>query len=259
MNLTIYQVDAFTDVLFKGNPAAVIPLNDWLEDQLMQKIAAENNLSETAFFVAADKGFEIRWFTPEYEVDLCGHATLASSFIIFNYLNYTQDSITFQSKSGPLTVTKKGRLLEMDFPASTPRPCETPSDLVDALGASPIACLVAEDYIAVYDDEVFVKTVVPNFEKIKRLDQRALMITARSKNYDFVSRFFIPSHGINEDPVTGSSFTKLIPYWASVLNKKTFLAKQVSRRGGVVRCTLDGDRVKISGSAVLYLQGEIQL
>ena len=259
MKLTIYQIDAFANELFKGNPAAVVPLNNWLDDQLMQKIAEENNLSETAFFVPTETGFHIRWFTPQYEVNLCGHATLATSFVIFNYMGYNKDQILFQSKSGELTIGKKDDEIEMDFPIMSPKRCKTPQGIVDAFGKAPSVCLLNEDYIAVYDDENFVKTVKPNFEKIKQLDQRAVMVTAKSEQYDFVSRFFIPNHGIDEDPVTGSSFTKLIPYWARVLQKSKFVAKQVSKRGGVVRCQIEGDRVKISGRAILYLKGEIYI
>ena len=257
MNLTIYQIDAFADNLFEGNPAAVIPLQNWLDEQLMQKIAAENNLSETAFFVPTETGFHIRWFTPEYEVNLCGHATLASSFVIFNCLDYKKKQIVFQSKSGELFINLKDDKIEMDFPTMPPEHCDIPAGIIEAFGRAPEECLVNEDYIAVYDDEEFVRTVTPDFEKIKQLDQRAVMITAKSKEYDFVSRFFIPNHGIDEDPVTGSSFTKLTPYWAAALEKNDFIAKQVSKRGGIVQCQLEADRVKISGKAVLYMKGEI--
>lgn len=259
MKLTCYQIDAFANELFVGNPAAVISLDYWLDEQLMQKIAAENNLSETAFFVPTKIGFHIRWFTPEYEVNLCGHATLASSFVIFNYLNYKKRQIIFQSKSGELIISLKDEDIEMDFPVMPVKPCNIPQGIIDAFGRPPSSCLLNEDYIAVYEDEEFVKTVKPDFEKIKQLDQRAVMITAKSNEYDFVSRFFIPNHGINEDPVTGSSFTKLVPYWSGVLHKNKLVAKQVSKRGGIVHCLLEGERVKISGRAVLYMKGEIYL
>jgi PhzF family phenazine biosynthesis protein len=257
--LTLYQIDAFAENLFEGNPAAVIPLREWLTDELMQNLAAENNLSETAFFVAAKEGYHIRWFTPCYEVDLCGHATLASAFVIFNHLGFSGKAINFQSKSGLLKVEKKGNQYELDFPVQKVTVCDTTAEIINTFGKSPKQSFEAEDYLLVFDDEDFVRSVTPDFEAIRKLDKRAVIITARSKSYDFVSRFFIPEYGINEDPVTGSSFTSLAPYWASVLNKKKFKARQVSARGGNVNCELVGDRVKISGTAVDYMKGVITI
>lgn len=259
MKLTQYQVDAFSDKLFHGNPAAVIPLQTWLEDDLMQQIAAENNLSETAFFVEEDGKFHIRWFTPEYEVPLCGHATMASAHVIFEELQLAKTRIEFTSLSGPLEVTKKNIHLILNFPIQQPEPCKIPEKMLDCFGRRPECCLVNQDYIAVYEDEDFVKNVKPDFHAIKQLAQRAVMITAPSQQYDFVSRFFIPGHGIDEDPVTGSSFTRLAPYWSERLGKKNLSAKQVSRRGGVVGLEVKGDRVYISGQAILFMKATIEL
>jgi len=259
LELTLYQIDAFAENLFEGNPAAVVPLQQWLPDSLMQQIAAENNLSETAFFVATENGFHIRWFTPCYEVDLCGHATLASAFVIFNHLHFAKEIIHFESKSGPLQVQQKGALLELDFPAQSVQPTDTTAAIIDAFGRAPIATLEAEDYLLVFNDEEFVRSVTPNFEVIRNLDKRAVIITAESSKFDFVSRFFIPEYGINEDPVTGSSFTILAPYWASKLGKNVLNARQVSERGGNVHCEVVDNRVKISGAAVDYMHAKIYL
>ena len=259
MQLTMYQIDAFASQLFEGNPAAICPLTTWLPDDLMQAIAMENNLSETAYFVKTANGFHLRWFTPAHEVKLCGHATLASAYVIFNLLGYTQDTIVFDTLSGPLTVTRQGEWLEMDFPAQPPQPCTTPKEIIAAFGRQPVACLKAEDYIVVFDDERFVREAKPDMRALAQLDLRGVAITAPSKEYDFVTRFFAPRYGIDEDPVTGSAFTQLIPYWAQQLNKKNFNAKQVSARGGEVRGELHDDRVRIAGQAVKFLQGQIEV
>lgn len=259
MQLTQYQIDAFASRVFEGNPAAVCPLQSWLPDTLMQAIAMENNLSETAFFVREGERFRLRWFTPVAEVRLCGHATLASAYVIFHALNYTQDSIVFETLGGLLRVSRDGDWLEMDFPVQIPQPCAIPPVCFDAFGRQPVACLQAEDYIAVFDDEDFVREVQPNIQVLAQLDLRGMAITSRSNEYDFITRFFAPKHGINEDPVTGSAFTELIPYWAQQLGRQEFVAKQVSRRGGVVRCALAGDRVRIAGQAVKFQEGLIEI
>jgi PhzF family phenazine biosynthesis protein len=217
MELPIYHIDAFTSELFEGNPAAVCPLDKWLPDELMQLIASENNLSETAFFVPTENGFHIRWFTPTSEVDLCGHATLATAFVIFNILNYDQNIIEFESKSGLLKVIKDDDNLILNFPAQPPTPCDIPQEIINALNITPIECLKSEDFIAVLNDESDVQIVEPNFEELKKLGLRGVIITAQSNKYDFVARCFYPALGINEDPVTGSAYTQLAPYWATKL------------------------------------------
>lgn len=257
MELTLYQVDAFADKPFTGNPAAICPLENWLPDEVMQAIAMENNLSETAFFVPVETGYHIRWFTPVSEVKLCGHATLASAFVLFEELHYSKDVIVFDSLSGALRVTRNADKFEMDFPAQPPELCETPQLIVDAFGARPMQCLKAEDYIVVFEIEKDILMAEPDMEALKALDLRGVAITARSTDYDFVSRFFAPKHNINEDPVTGSSYTQLAPYWARELNKTTLSAKQLSRRGGEVKCHVGDERVAISGGAIKFMQGKI--
>lgn len=259
MELDIYQIDAFAQRVFEGNPAAVCPLEKWLSDSLMQAIAAENNLSETAFFVKKANGYHIRWFTPAAEVDLCGHATLASAFVLFDCLGYGGEEIHFTSKGGPLVVRRNGDLLEMDFPAQPPDVCELPDALYQAFGVMPVACLKSEDYLVVFDDEKAVAAAAPDMSRLKGLDLRGVIITARSDAYDFVVRFFAPNVGVDEDPVTGSAYTQLVPYWSRKLGKPSFTAKQISKRGGEVTCSLSGDRVMISGRAVKYLVGRIEV
>ncbi|NHZ84848.1 MAG: PhzF family phenazine biosynthesis isomerase [Planctomycetia bacterium] len=259
MELTLYYIDAFASELFEGNPAAVCPLETWLPDELMQLIAGENNLSETAFFVPMENGFQIRWFTPNSEVDLCGHATLASAFVIFNILDYDQNIIEFESKSGLLKVIKDDDNLILNFPAQPPTPCDTPQEIINALNITPVECLESEDLIAVLADESDVQNVEPDFEGLKKLGLRGVIITAQSKKYDFVARCFFPGLGINEDPVTGSAYTQLAPYWATKLGKDIFNAKQLSARGGELTCELFDDRVLISGKAVKYLEGKINV
>ncbi len=258
MNLTIYQVDAFTKEIFGGNPAAVCPLDEWLDADLMQKIAFENNLSETAFFVKKDDVYEIRWFTPTYEIDLCGHATLASAYVIFNCLKLENNVINFHShKSGKLSVEKKSDLLILDFPSRPPVACETPHGLIEAIGKQPIEVLKSRDYFLVYESEQEILDIKPNFSKLLEIDTHAVIVTAKGNSCDFVSRFFAPEVGVFEDPVTGSSHCNLIPYWAEKLGKNELFGRQVSQRGGELFCELEGDRVKIGGNAVLYLKGEI--
>ena len=259
MKLSIYQIDAFAEKPLEGNPAAVVPLNDWLSDSLMQSIAEENNLAETAFFVQNDSGFNIRWFTPTTEVKLCGHATLASAFVLFNFLGNESDSITFNSLSGPLGVTRSGDLLTLDFPSQKPEKCVAPAKLVDGLGLMPIECYKGEDYVAVFDNENEISQITPNHSHLEQLDLRGVIVTAPSSKYDFVARFFAPKFGIPEDPVTGSAYTQLMPYWAEKIGKSKLSAKQISPRGGKLICELKGNRVLISGSAVMYMEGKVEI
>lgn len=259
MTIQMYQVDAFTDTLFGGNPAAVCPLKDWPEPAIMQNIAAENNLAETAFFVNKEPHFELKWFTPEVEIDLCGHATLASGHVLFNHLNHPGNEILFQSRSGLLKVSKQGDLLTLDFPASACIPSGEVADLSDALGAQPLEVYRSRDYLALFKDENTILSIHPDFEKLKKLDSLGIIVTAPGDRSDFVSRFFAPSAGVNEDPVTGSAHTMLIPFWAGKLKKNKLHAYQVSKRRGELFCELAGDRVLISGKAVTYLVGEISV
>ena len=259
MKLDIYQIDAFANNVFEGNPAAVIALAEWLDDSLMQSIAAENNLAETAFFVKEQAGFRIRWFTPTVEVDLCGHATLASAYVLYQKLAYQAASLTFNSRSGPLTISQDAGRYVMDFPTQTCQPCEVPNGLAEALACEVNTCLNNEDYLVVLDTEQELLNLQPDFSRLAELDLRGVIVTAPSLKYDFVSRFFAPNVGVNEDPVTGSAFTKLIPYWAQRLGKGVLSAKQVSQRGGEVFCQMRGDRVLIGGSAVGYMKGCIEI
>jgi PhzF family phenazine biosynthesis protein len=260
MTLQIYQVDAFTDKLFGGNPAAVVPLKDWLSDDLMQKIASENNLSETAFFVKTDIGFHIRWFTPVYEVNLCGHATLATAFVIFNILKYENGTINFESKSGILKVRKDGNWLELDFPVQKTTQTEAPKGLIEGIRKKPIEIYKAtDDFMLVYKNQQEIEEIKPNFSILKNVKARGIIVTSRakSKRLDFVSRFFAPAAGIDEDPVTGSAHTKLVPYWADKLGKIELIAEQISARKGFLKCQLKGDRVLMSGKGKLFLKGKL--
>lgn len=259
MELMLYHIDAFATKPFEGNPAAICPLDAWLPDELMQAIAAENNLSETAFFVPTETGYHVRWFTPLHEVNLCGHATLASAYVIFNFLGYQEDEIAFQSRSGILTVARKADWLELDFPTKVPMECSTPEQILKAFAITPNECLMADDYIVVFESEEQVAKANPDIALLSQLDLRGVAITAKSSDYDFVTRFFAPKHGLAEDPVTGSIFTELIPYWSEKLNKTELTAKQISARGGEVGCVYAGDRVKISGRAVMYMAGSIYI
>ncbi len=257
MELRLFQIDAFADRPFAGNPAAVCPLERWLPDEVLQAIAGENNLSETAYFVPTASGYHIRWFTPLREVRLCGHATLASAYVLFTILGHSEGTLDFDSHSGRLTVRRDGERLEMDFPIQVPSPCATPEPIMAAFQATPVQCLRAEDYIVVFSDEGLVRSCAPAMDPLRRLDLRGVAVTAPSTEYDFVTRFFAPKYGIDEDPVTGSAFTQLIPYWAEVLRKQELTAKQVSKRGGEVWCGISGQRVSIAGRAVKYLEGRI--
>ncbi|WP_214070844.1 PhzF family phenazine biosynthesis protein [Mucilaginibacter sp. dw_454] len=261
MTIPIYQADAFTDQLFGGNPAAVCPLTEWLPDELMQKIAAENNLAETAFFVKNQTGYLLRWFTPEYEIDLCGHATLASAHILFTELGFAGDVIHFETvKSGTLTVTRTKDKYTLDFPSRPPIAIEEPNGLVEALGGiPPIGIYRSRDFFVVYDSEHEISEINPDFYALSKLDTVGVIVTARGKDVDFVSRFFAPGAGIPEDPVTGSAHCNLIPYWAKVLGKNKLHAYQISARKGELWCELQGERVLMSGKAVTYLKGEIYL
>lgn len=255
--LPIYVVDAFTTHLFGGNPAAVCPLQEWLPTEMMQQLAAENNLSETAFFVPrTDGAFDIRWFTPELEIDLAGHPTLATSFVIFNELNYTNSSITFHCKSGELTVQKKDDLLEMNFPARMPEACTIPEHLLEGFSIAPKKVLRSRDYFLVYETQEEIEQLEANFFYLNKVETLGIIVTAKGNEADFVSRFFVPNSVIGEDPVTGSAHATLIPYWAVELNKQKLKAVQLSKRRGDVWCEHLGSRVTIAGNCVLYSKGE---
>jgi len=257
MEIPLYQIDAFTNSVFGGNPAAVCPLTEWLDDDLMQKIAEENNLSETAFFVRRGTGYEIRWFTPTTEIELAGHPTLAAAYVIFNCLNHSSDLISFSSKSGGLTVTRDGDLIMMNFPALEAVDVGENDLLNRALGLAPAELYLSRDYLAVYRSQKEILSIDPDFGLLKKLDCLGVIVTATGDEADFVSRCFAPSVGINEDPVTGSAHSTLIPYWARRLNKDTLYAHQLSKRGGELFCRRLGDRVEIGGRAVPYLSGKI--
>lgn len=259
MKIKQYQVDAFATRVFEGNPAAVCPLESWLDDGVLQAIAEENNLSETAFFCPTEKGFELRWFTPVREVDLCGHATLAAAYVIFDVLEYSQQVITFETRSGELSVKKKSGMLEMSFPACPPVPREMSELLAEGLGRRPIEMLAADDYLAVFDSEATIRDISPNQALLGQLDLRGVIITAPGLEVDFVSRFFAPKFGIPEDPVTGSAHCELAPYWANKLGKSILTAKQVSKRGGHITCQLEAGRVFLSGAAVIFMEAEISI
>ena len=259
MEITLYQIDAFANKVFEGNPAAICPLNEWLSDDLMQKIATENNLSETAYIVPEGNGYRIRWFTPVHEVKLCGHATLAAAYVLFNIMGFKENIISFSSKSGVLTVSKNKKWLEMNFPSQEPEYCKIPSIIEEAFNKKPIECLRNEDYIVVFENEKDIIEAKPDLSLLSELDLRGVAITSLSTKYDFISRFYAPKYGINEDPVTGSAFTQLIPYWANKLNKKEMLAKQVSGRGGEVKCNYLIERVGIAGKAKEYMTGTIRV
>jgi PhzF family phenazine biosynthesis protein len=261
MRLPLYQVDAFASEVFCGNPAAVCLLDHWIDDSTLQAVAAENNLSETAFLVRHAEGFDLRWFTPVTEVALCGHATLASAFVLFTCQKWPEESIRFRTrKSGELAVTRRKDLLEMDFPARPAHAQTPPSGLMEALRVTPQQILGSEeDLLVVLDSEKTVKEVRPDFIALERVACRGTIITARGDRNDFVSRFFAPRVGVPEDPVTGSAHCVLAPYWAGVLRQKDLHAFQVSKRGGELLCTYAGERVKISGKAALYLEGTITI
>jgi PhzF family phenazine biosynthesis protein len=259
MKQKIYQIDTFTDRVFSGNPAAICPLEEWLSDDLMQKIAMENNLAETAFLVQNGERYDIRWFTPTVEVDLCGHATLASAFVLFNYENYPGESIYFHSpRSGALMVRKDGDVLTLNFPADVYVPVEVSEEIKSGFSIAPTAAFKGKtDYMLLFKNENEIKTLAPHLDAIAKLPVRGVIVTARGDSADFVSRFFAPQSGINEDPVTGSAHTTLIPYWAEQLHKTELTAIQLSKRVGHLQCRFLKDRVEISGECRLYLRGEI--
>ena len=260
MNLTIYQVDAFTKEVFKGNPAAICPLTEWLPDETMRRIAFENNLSETAFFVKSDGVYEIRWFTPEVEVNLCGHATLASSFVIFNQLGETANVIRLHSyRSGDLSVEKQGDRLILDFPRYRINELEIDAALTEAVGKKPLQTWETQGnmIMLLFEKEEDIAGLAPDMPALSKIDFDEVIVTAKGDSADFVSRMFAPRIGIPEDPVTGAIHCSLIPYWSEKLGKTELYAKQISARGGELFCELTGDRVKIGGNAALYLKGEI--
>jgi len=260
MNIPFYQVDAFTDKVFGGNPAAVCLLDRWPEDNIMQAIAAENNLSETAFLVGGGADYDLRWFTPALEIDLCGHATLASAYVIFNFLEPKLTAVRFQTASGELRVGREGDLLVMDFPTRRAKQTGVVTGLADALGAEPEEVYGARDILAVFATETLVRTLAPDFAALEKIkDAFAVIVTAPGDTVDFVSRFFAPKAGIPEDPVTGSAHCTLVPYWSARLGKQKLHALQVSARGGELFCADKGERVSMAGRAVLYAQGELAL
>lgn len=256
----MYQVDAFADNVFEGNPAAVCVLDKWLKDSQMQKIAAENNLAETAFIVPNGAKYEIRWFTPTVEVSLCGHATLASAHVLFEYYDVV-DKINFHSHlSGDLFVEKQKKLLVLDFPVDELTPVDAPELLFEALAKEAIGVYKGKsDYLLIYNSQEDIETMAPDFSLLAKVEIRGVIVTARGKDVDFVSRFFGPQVGINEDPVTGSAHTSLIPYWSSRLEKQKMVARQLSKRGGTLYCELKGSRVSIAGNAVTFLKGKIKI
>jgi PhzF family phenazine biosynthesis protein len=259
VKLPLYQVDAFSSRPFGGNPAAVCPLDEWLPDEVMQAIAAENNLAETAFFVEESDGYRLRWFTPIVEVDLCGHATLASGYVVLTHLDSGRESVTFHTRSGPLVVQRHGDLFQLDLPALPPKPLDPSEEVARALGKVPVALLAARELMAVLESEEEVKALQPNMDAVAKLDTFALMVTAPGREVDFVSRFFAPAQGIPEDPVTGSAHCTLVPYWAERLGKNKLSARQVSPRVGELDCELAGDRVMLRGGVAPYLSGMIHL
>ena len=260
MNLTLYQLDAFADQLFKGNPAAVIPLDKWIDERLMQQLGMENNLAETVFFVPKGKDFEIRWFTPEKEINLCGHATLASAWILFNRLGYERPTITFHSASGPLVIQRDGDTISMDFPSWMPDHfADYPVGLEEALGIKEIVGVYkSRDLLVELNREEDVVNAKPDFSLIRKTDYK-IIITAPGKSVDFVSRFFAPTYGVDEDAVTGSAHSQLIPFWSAKLNKKKMTALQLSKRGGRLEVEQKTDRVIMGGNCVFYMKGEIIL
>ena len=262
MKQKIYQIDAFTDSVFGGNPAAVCILESWISDSLMQQIAAENNLAETAFAVPSKNGYELRWFTPEIEVDLCGHATMATAFVLFNYYELKQNTIRFISpRSGELLVTKSNTgSMTMDFPTDDLQPVSVQENINTAIGKIPLETYKGKtDYLLIYESQKDIKNITPDFYLLSKLDCRGVIVSSKGDKVDFVSRFFAPQCGIPEDPVTGSAHTTLIPYWSSKLGKTIMSAKQISKRSGNLTCEFLGERVKISGNAVCYLIGEINI
>lgn len=258
MRLEYYHIDAFAEEAFSGNPAGVCFLNQWLPDDVMQKIALENGVPETAFIVTGTNDYKIRWFTPKVEVDLCGHATLASAHVLFHHKGVSDKAIHFISNSETLMVENTGKMLVLNFPSRPPFPCVAPPELASALGQIPLEVLASRDYLVLLPSEEIVRNLEPDMALLRRLDRFGLIVTAKGEKADFVSRFFCPGEGIPEDPVTGSSHCTLIPYWAKKLGKTSLDALQVSPRGGRLCCQYLGDRVRIGGRAVTYSQGFIE-
>ena len=257
--LTLYQVDAFTDAVFAGNPAAVCPLDDWLPDEMLQAIAAENNLSETAFFVPNGTGYHLRWFTPALEVDLCGHATLASAYVIARHINPGMEKVLFESASGPLVVTRRGDLFTLDFPARAPEPFDDRGAAAEALGMAPREVRKNVKLMVVLASAAEVRAAEPNLERVRHLPSDGMIITAPGEDCAFVSRYFAPHAGIPEDPVTGSAHCVLAPYWAERLGKTVMEARQISARGGRLTVEHRGERVLLTGKGALYLEGRIRV
>lgn len=256
----IYQVDAFTSHLFGGNPAAVCILDSWLDAKVMQDIAAENNLSETAFIVQSNAGYDLRWFTPTIEVDLCGHATLAAGYVVLHLLGLNIDSVSFETVSGTLTVQRDGEWLSMDFPSRAPTLVPAIEALSDALGKAPSEVHMSRDILALYDDEATVQALSPDFVKLAALEEGlGVVATAQGDTVDFVSRCFVPKAGISEDPVTGSAHCTLVPFWSERLGKLKLQARQISERGGELVCEHRGDRVTIKGQCRLFLKGTFEV
>lgn len=260
MKLPIFQVDAFSSSAFSGNPAAVCPLKEWLPAEVMQQIAAENNLSETAFFINDGKQYQLRWFTPTVEVDLCGHATLASAHVLFEEMGYSEDKIEFNTKSGLLTVEKENGRLMMNFPASDMDPVQGPEVMFKGLGIQRVSEVYkSDDYMVVLNSEEEVAGLKPDFSLLNEVAARGIIVTAPGNKVDFVSRFFAPQSGVDEDPVTGSAHTKTTPYWAKKLGKDELEAAQISRRGGLLTCRYKGNRVEILGETITFMKGEISI
>lgn len=258
MKIKIYQIDAFADKLFAGNPAAVCPLDTWLPDDVLLNIAMENNLAETAYYVMEKDGYRIRWFTPTVEVNLCGHATLATAAVLFNHEGYQDKQVTFNSRSGPLTVTKDGDFLTLDFPTDKITEVDLSTELTNPFNIKPVQAFKGKtDYMLIFENENQVRKLSPDFRQLGAVKTRGFIVTAKGDNVEFVSRFFAPQTGIDEDPVTGSAHTTLIPYWAKVLGKTEMNAIQCSARGGKLKCKMKGDRVEISGQAKMFLTGTI--
>jgi len=259
MKIPLYQVNAFTERPFCGNPAAICPLQQWLPDSILQGIAAENNLSETAYYVPGNNEYELRWFTPTVEVDLCGHATLATAYVIRELRRESSARLSFASRSGPLSVDQQDRRYLLDFPSRPPIECKADAELAAALRATPSRILAARDYLCIYESEDEIRGLKPDMMRLATIDRFAVIATAPGRDCDFVSRFFAPAQGIPEDPVTGSAHCTLIPYWSERLGKTSLFARQLSSRGGELWCEHHGDRVRIGGHAVKFLEGEIEL
>lgn len=260
MKIKIYQIDAFTDKIFSGNPAAICPLAQWLDDAILQKIAMENNLAETGFVVKENDSYQIRWFTPTVEVDLCGHATLAAAYVLFNHLKFSGDEILFHSRSGTLSVRRNNELFTLNFPGDIFESVELTPQLAAAFRIKPKEVYKGKtDYMFIFDNEAQINSLQPDFHAISNLKARGVIVTAKGNQVDFVSRFFAPQSGINEDPVTGSAHTTLIPYWSGLLNKKKLKAIQLSPRKGYLQCNYLGERVEIGGQARTYMTGEIEI